>query len=216
MSDKWMSIAEAAASLKVHPRTIERRIAGGKVQSRRADDGVLQVLIPAPDIFEQVPDNALETVRELAADQVSLATGSASALVRYAQNDAAYAREELAFARQDAGRARRSALAAWCVVALAGVGAMIAVGWTTQKMTRAGEDVRHLSDYVAKMEKETQKLVTERDSARQEAQIARVEGAEASGKLTAYQEQVEAQLAARPTTRPASLMERLANAFSEQ
>src|SRR5262245_12070580 len=99
MSDTWMTIAEAAAALKVHPRTIERRIAGGKVQTRRTDDGLLQVQIDVPDSSGPVPGAALETVRELAADQVNLATGSASALVRFAQDDATRAREELTVAR---------------------------------------------------------------------------------------------------------------------
>ena len=38
MPDTWMTLAEAAAAIKVHPRTIERRIAAGKIQTRRADD----------------------------------------------------------------------------------------------------------------------------------------------------------------------------------
>ena len=214
MSDTWMSIAEAAASLKVHPRTIERRIAGGKIQTRRADDGLLQVLINLPDTPDDALDNtnALETVRGLAADQVSLATGSASALVKFAQDDAIRSREEVAFVRQDTRRARIGALIAWCVVALVGVGVTVAVGWTAQKITRANEDVRHLSDYVDKMEAETQKLIAERDAARQEVQQAKIASAEATGKLAAYVEQANN----RPTTRPTNLIGRLASAFSDQ
>ena len=49
MPDKWMTVAAAAATLNVHPRTIERRIAAGRIESRRTDDGQLQVLINAPD-----------------------------------------------------------------------------------------------------------------------------------------------------------------------
>src|SRR5690349_22257838 len=108
MSDKWMSIAEAAASLKVHTRTIERRIAAGRVQTRRTDAGLLQVMIDLPDTSDSAPGTALETVRELAADQVSLATGSASALVKFAQDDAIRAREEITVVRQHARRAQTS------------------------------------------------------------------------------------------------------------
>ena len=49
MPDKWMTVAAAAATLNVHPRTIERRIASAKIESRRTDDGQLQVQINAPD-----------------------------------------------------------------------------------------------------------------------------------------------------------------------
>src|SRR5215831_736325 len=107
MPDKWMTVAAAAATLNVHPRTIERRIASGKIESRRTDDGQLQVLINAPD-DPPAATEAFETVKELAQDQVSLATGSASALVKIAQDDAARARHELDIVRQEAVVARHS------------------------------------------------------------------------------------------------------------
>jgi len=228
MPDKWMSVAEAAATLRVHTRTIERRIAGGKIQSRRADDGLLQVMISLSDEPDNAPDTALETVRELADNQVSLATGSASALVKFARDDANHARQELATVRQDAVRARHSALAAWCVVAALAVGATVAVGWTTQKITRANDDVRHLTDYAEKVrmeaqkladsaERDKQRLVTERDNARQEAQSSKLAASEAAGRLAAYVEQNAKILelsAKSPTTRPTSFIQRLATAFS--
>jgi hypothetical protein len=230
MPDKWMSVAEAAATLKVHTRTIERRIAGGKIQSRRADDGLLQVLISLPDASDSAPDMALETVRELADNQVTLATGSASALVKFAHDDANRARNELASVRQDAVRARHSALAAWCVVASLAVGVTIAVGWTTQKITQANDDVRHLTDYAEKVRVEAQKLAdkaehdrqqlaSERDAARQDANQAKLAAAEASGKLAAYVEQHAKFLQASgrsPTTRPMNFIQRLATAFSNE
>src|SRR5262245_36215318 len=101
MPDKWLTIAAAAAMLDVHPRTIERRIASGKIQTRRTDDGQVQVLIDAPDRPQTPIADPLETVRELAQDQVSLATGSASAIVRLAQADADRARGELDLVRQE-------------------------------------------------------------------------------------------------------------------
>lgn len=206
MPDTWMTVAEAAASLKVHPRTIERRIAGGKIQARRADDGQLQVLVPTPDAPDTSSEAAFETVRELAADQVTLATGSASAIVKFAQTDAIRAREELVIARQDVGRARRGALAAWCVVATLGVGVVGAVGWTTSKMTRAQMDVDILTKRADAMERENEKLAAQIDAARHDAEAARLEGAKATGQLAAYVEQhdkaLEAASHARPATRP--------------
>src|SRR3954454_20820889 len=101
MPDKWLTIAAAAATLDVHPRTIERRIASGKIQTRRADDGQVQVLVDVTDEPASSIADPLEAVRELAQDQVSLATGSASAIVRLAQTDADRARGELERVRQE-------------------------------------------------------------------------------------------------------------------
>ena len=66
MPDKWMTVAAAAATLNVHPRTIERRIASGKIESRRTDDGQLQVLINAPD-DSSAGAEAFETVDQFVA-----------------------------------------------------------------------------------------------------------------------------------------------------
>src|SRR3954471_5413316 len=136
MPDKWMTIAAAAATLNVHTRTIERRIAGSKIQSRRTDDGQLQVLIDAPDVPSAATD-PLETVRELAQDQVSLATGSASAIVRLAQVDADRARDELELVRQDAGRVRQGARIAWISVATMAAAICVAVGWTSFRIAQS-------------------------------------------------------------------------------
>src|SRR6188472_4048570 len=145
MPDKWMTVAAAAATLNVHPRTIERRIASGRIESRRTDDGQLQVLINAPD-EPGAGAEAFETVKELAQDQVSLATGSASALVKFAQADAERARGELALVREDAGRARRSAKTAWLAVAVMSVAICTAVGWTTYQLTKSTIDIRNLTE----------------------------------------------------------------------
>jgi hypothetical protein len=225
MSDTWMSVAEAAAGLKCHTRTIERRIAGGKLQTRRNEQGILQVLIAAPD-GSFAPDNrsdmsdspdsssfdqeqAFETVRELADNQVSLVAGSASAIVRLAQEESNRAREEVLLVRQDARRSRNYAVAAWMVVAAMGVGVVLAVGWTADKIARADERVRQLNDLAAKVETESQKLIDDRNAAWQELEFARqasekanIEKAESAGRLAAYVEQHKIQLLSdkRPAT----------------
>lgn len=211
MPDKWMSLAEAASALKVHPRTIERRIAGGKIQTRRADDGLLQVLIDLPDTSDTPPDTAIEAVRELAADQVTLAKGSASALVRFAQDDAERTRHQLDIVRQDVGRARRGALAAWCVVAILGLGVTVAVGWTTSTITRARADVRTLNERAERIQQEKDKLQADHDDLMKEAQAARLAAAESAGRLAALKEASDN----RPTTRPATLVQRIAAVIAE-
>ena len=220
MPDKWMTVAAAAASLDVHPRTIERRIASNKIESRRTDDGQLQVLIDVPDTAEPASD-PLETVRELAQDQVSLATGSASALVRFAQEDAQRARTEISIVRQEADSARRSSRVAWSAVAVMTITVCVAVGWVSHKVTKSDADIRSLSERASLMESEAQQLLDERNRAQALAQAAEVERAEAAGRLAAYVEQHEKQaeiLAAqsdkRPTTQPATLIQRIAGAIA--
>jgi hypothetical protein len=220
MPDKWMTIAAAAATLNVHPRTIERRIASNKIQSRRTDDGQQQVLIDVPDTAEAAPD-PLETVKELAQDQVSLATGSASALVKFAQDDAQRARNDLSIARQEVDTARRGARRAWAAVAVMTLAICGAVGWVSHKVTKADADIRALGERAAVMEREAQQLLDERNKAQALAQSSEIDRAEASGRLAAYVEQNEKQaeiLASqpdtRPTTRPASLLHRIADAVS--
>jgi len=220
MPDKWMTIAAAAATLNVHPRTIERRIASNKIQSRRTDDGQQQVLIDVPDIAEPAPD-PLETVKELAQDQVSLATGSASALVKFAQDDAQRARDELSIARQEVDGARRTTRRAWAAVAVMTLAICGAVGWVSHRVTKADADVASLNQRAAVMEREAQQLLDERNKAQTLAQSAEVERAEAAGRLAAYVEQNEKQaeiLATksdnRPTTRPNTLLHRIADAVA--
>ena len=220
MPDKWMTIAAAAASLNVHPRTIERRIASNKIESRRSDDGQLQVLIDVPDTAEPATD-PFDTVRELAQDQVSLATGSASALVRFAQDDAQRARAELSIARQEADSARRCARRAWAAVALMAITFGGAVRWVSHKVTKADADLRALGERARLMENEAQQLLAERDKAQSLAQAAEVDRAEATGRLAAYVEQAQKQAEIlaeqsdkRPTTKPASLVQRIASAIA--
>ena len=225
MPDTWTTVAAAAAALNVHPRTIERRMASGKLQSRRTDDGQVQVLVDLPDTPEPGPD-PLETVKELAQDQVTLATGSASALVKFAQDDALRARSELELVRQDAHVARRGARFAWSSVAIMAACVCAAVGWTAHTLTKSEAEVRRLTDRAVMMELESRKLSNARDEAVAHAEASKLKAAEADGRLAAYVEQseqqtkalAEAQVAAdsRPTTRPATLIQRLASVIAEE
>jgi hypothetical protein len=208
MPDRWMTLAAAAATLNVHPRTIERRIASQKIQSRRTDDGQLQLLVNVPDSADAAPD-PLETVKELAHDQVTLATGSASALVKFAQDDAIRARQELDHVRQDAGRARHEAKVAWSALAAIGLAICVAVGWTSFRIARTSEQLRALDEQTAQVRAESQRLMIERDRARDEVQTARIAQAKADGELAAYVHQS----GRRPTTRPTGIVSRIASLF---
>jgi hypothetical protein len=91
MPDKWVTFAEAAAAMKVHPRTVERQIKSGKLQSRRTPAGQLEILIDIPE-SAAVGADALSVVAGQAENQVQFALGATSAIVKTAQEDARLAR----------------------------------------------------------------------------------------------------------------------------
>jgi hypothetical protein len=234
MPDQWLSIAEAAASMKVHPRTIERRIAASKIQSRRNDDGQVQVLVDMPDIVEAVPTEAFDTMKELADRQVDIAAGSASALVRIAQDQTVRAENQLLIARQDAGRYRNETKLAFGMLAATLVLVIGAVGWCTYTITAVRADARRATDNAARAETERQQIAdtarqaqlaiqAERDAERQRAQAsdsaahnADLARAKAEGELAAYKAElsgVVALTAKKPaTSQPTTLLQRLLQA----
>ena len=222
MPDQWMTIAEAAAALRVHPRTVERRIAANKIETSRGDDGQVRVLINMPDPVEpEMPDHdvAFETVRDLADRQVDIAAGSASAIVRYATEAAERSQQDLVLARQDAGRSRRDARLAWGVVGTLAAGLTVAVSWCMYSVTEARSDARHLSQRIQQVEQRAgqvedtaRQAELARETARREAEAAAVAKARAEGQLAAYVEQAEK---SRPTTRP-TFLARLGQALLEE
>ena len=102
-----------------------------KSNPKENDDGQVQVLVTVPDTVEPVSSEAFETVRELANQQVDIAAGSASALVRVAQEQAMRAENQLLLARQDAGRYRKEMQMAMGLVACILLMVILAVGWCT-------------------------------------------------------------------------------------
>ncbi|HLL89936.1 MAG TPA: helix-turn-helix domain-containing protein [Tepidisphaeraceae bacterium] len=233
MSDQWMTVAEAAAYLKVHPRTVERRMSSGKLETRRTDDGVVEVCIDVPDAPPEAP-GALETVKELADRQVDIAAGSASAIVRLTQEIAERTNTDLMIARQELTTVRRNSRIAWISLGLAAgllpVIVVFTVTWfgkatiAAQAETRdAVKDVRTLSDRLADTQASVRRLSDEQVAARQQLDEAVVARARVEGELAAYKGELAQQVAAmkvaqqrRPTTRPADLIQRVAQAFSSR
>lgn len=224
MPEQWMNVAEAAAAMKVHPRTVERRIAAGKIESRRNEDGQVQILVTVPaamtTMMEPVSNGALTTVKELADRQVDIAAGSASALVRISQDQAVRAESQLALSRQDAGRYRREAQMALALVAIMLVLVMVAVGWCTHSITSAKADARLAVDRAAQAAEMAKTAAAERDTERSRYDLAIVAQAKAEGELVAYKtelatvvEQTRRQSA--PATQPVNLVARLAQVFGD-
>jgi hypothetical protein len=219
MPDQWLSVAEAAASMKVHPRTIERRITGGKIDSRRNDDGQLQVLINLPDTpppVESVSNETLETVKELANQQVDIAAGSASALIRVSQEQTYRAENELTLARQDARRYRRESQFAMMLVAAVLLVVIGAVAWTTRVMTTSQDSARRSSDSAALAAQRAQSAETALTIQQQQLNDAVLARAKAEGELNAYKGELKdvVKLTQKPpSTQPTTFIGRMSQAF---
>jgi hypothetical protein len=223
MPQVWMNVAEAAAAMKVHPRTVERRIAADKIESRRSEEGQVQILVNMPDSApaasadSAVTTQAFETVRDLADRQVDIAAGSASALVHIAQEQTLRAESQLIMARKDAGRYRKEAQMALGLVAAMLLLVIVAVGWCAHTITAAEADARLSSDRAEKAAELARLAQTDRDNAQNRYDDAIIARAKAEGELTAYKtelttvvEQTKKPVA--PSTQP-TLMTRLEQAF---
>lgn len=216
MSEQWMSIAEAAAAMRVHPRTVERRVAANKIESRRNDDGQIEILVNVPDVEEPVSTHALDTVRDLADRQVDLAAGTASALVRVAQEQTLRTENQLMLARQDAGRYRRESQWSLGFVAVMLVLLIGAVGWCAHAITLSRADARQASDRAAQAAELATLARQQVDTSRAALDMQTIARAKAEGELAAYKAGlatvIKQNRPARPATQP-SLMARLGEAF---
>jgi hypothetical protein len=219
MSEQWLSVAEAAAAMKVHPRTIERRMVAGKIENRRNEDGQVQVLIFLPDApppNEPVSSEAFETVRDLANQQVDIAAGSASALIRVAQEQAMRAENQLTLAREDAGRYRKESQLAMAMVGCILVLVIIAVGWCTRVMTLSQDNARRSADNAAQAAERADSAQANLNAEHEQLDNAVIAKAKAEGELNAYKTElfgVVEMTKKRPATQPSTLVGRLTQAF---
>jgi hypothetical protein len=219
MPEQWLTVAEAAAAMKVHPRTVERRMVAGKIENRRNDDGQVQVLINIPDApptNDPVSSEAFETVRELANQQVDIAAGSASALIRVAQEQAMRAENQLTLARQDVGRYRRETR--WAVATVACILILVigAVGWCTREMTLSQDNARRSADRASEAAIRAQSAEFELETAHHQLDDAIVAKARADGELNAYKTELSTvvEMTRKPATQPTSLVGRISAALS--
>ncbi len=218
MPEQWLSVAEAAASMKVHPRTIERRVSAGKIENRRNDDGQVQVLVNLPEQVEPVSSDALETVKELANQQVDIAAGSASALVRVAQEQAMRAENQLVLARQDAGRYRHEVKMAMAVVGGGILVVLIAVAWCTYAITQSQADARRAADNAAQSAERARIAEAHSEADHNRLDDAILARANAEGELKAYKTELNAVVEmTKPkpaATQPTTFIKRLSDAFA--
>jgi hypothetical protein len=198
-TDSWMSVAEAAAYLKVHPRTIERRIASSKLQTRRAVDGQLQVCLnlpeappPAeptgPDPFQLVTEQ-LSVVTEQAENQVHLAVSASTAMVRQSQHETMIARQDADRAWIETTLARRSARWAWSIVGAAAMIALVALTWAAHSTTKSSMELSHLEAKVETLAGDLDRSAFDKEVLRKQLAEAKENQARVEGQASVLVEQ---------------------------
>lgn len=219
--ENWMTIEQAAVALGLSVRTVTRHVSAGKLPSRLID-GRREVSIEnaSRQTSAQGPAGALnipaaqrddgsaefgvdyETVLALAdnaADKAELAVSAYQTLARSAD--------------ERIHGARRLSYVAWALVAVMSVGATVAVGWTTHKLTRAAVETENLQQQIARASGAADTATGECDDLRRALAAAREDAARAEGKLAAYSETAAAYQTP-AATRP-SLADRIASIFDE-
>ncbi len=222
MPETWLTLEQAAVTLKCSLRTIERRIAGGKLQVRQTNDGRREALIDLPDTgapAAQMTDAAVAAVSEHADERARIAVDAAKALTVAADRQVGLYRELSDRARDDAERAwdqiqhvrhdmelarseiirvRKSSRFAWATVALLSAITTAAIAFSAASITSANSDLKHMSSQIVHWRTLADTRVQDLDRADAEAQQARLAAANAEGQLHAIEKM-------RPTTRPTFL-----------
>lgn len=219
MNDNWITIEQAAVSLGLSVRTVNRHITAGKLPSR-LNEGRREVRIEMPDVTSAEAGAAAqggiasvgptdlaapdyETVLALADNAADKADLAVSAY----QNLAHSAHERI-------HATRRAANVAWCLVGVLTVAAIVSVGWTSHEITRASVEAQHLHQQVSTMGAAASAAGDECNDLRRALAEAREDAARAGGQLSAYAEQRAAEPAA-PTTGP-SIVDRIASIFVDE
>jgi hypothetical protein len=183
---------------------------------------------------DQSQQNAQNLPNPSAAPPLSPAPDHSSALVAMADNAAdkaelaVIAYQTLARRASDQAEAtRKSSQFAWSSVAAMAALIVVAVGWTSSKLTLATADADHLARQARAAEAQSQTKQREVDELRAQLASARESTANTAGQLQAIdrlqKEQHDLQLRAAqlqsqatPTTRPGGLIDRLVSALDSK
>ena len=231
MDENWMTIEQAAVALGVSVRTVNRHINAGKLQSRLADGRREVLLDAAAPIAATAPSVA--AAGRVSAD-MSDAFGDGGASHTHSHHDTHVVDYEtvLALADNAADKAelavsayqalarsaderirmnRRISFAAWSLVGVFAVGAVLSVGWASHTLTRAAVETRHLQEQVSTATAAADSINDECDDHRRALADAREQAARNEGQLAAYREPRPTVATTRPT-----LSERIASIFVEE
>jgi hypothetical protein len=236
-----MTIEHAAVTLGLSVRTVNRHITAGKLQSR-LQDGRREVLIESAAVGagsrasdgrnadftgEIIEEDGSANTRHQTGDFVG---GAADSGVDYetvlALADNAADKAELAVAAyqtlaknaDERVRAnRRLSAVSWSLVGALAVIAIVSVGWTTHRLTRAADESASLQRQVTAASAMAEEADHECDDLRKALADARDHAARAEGSLAAYRETSDTSrrttrqtATTEPTTRP-TIVDRIAS-----
>jgi excisionase family DNA binding protein len=125
----WVPIAEAAAVLRVHPRTVERRVAAGTLPHRRDGRGRVLVLVEAEEPPQRRQDGPQGVGQAAGGLQVLETPDRTTAIL------AGLADRTLAAGRAEIVQARRAARWGWGVAGSVAVAAAVLVGVAAVRAT---------------------------------------------------------------------------------
>ena len=180
----------------------------------------------APGYHADYEQTVRHTVAASSAPGADVETSTALILAedraRRAEMAISVIQQSTAIVRDEVRVARTSARWGWGVVAAMAAGVVVAVGWTTTTVTRSQQQADALRDKVVVATAQTEQLTREQQQLRSDLERARTTAARAEGQLQEVRQEAESsrtQLARlviekdrQPTTKPASLKQRLANA----
>jgi hypothetical protein len=180
----------------------------------------------APGYHADYEQTVRHTVAATSAPGADVETSTALILAedraRRAEMAISVIQQSTAIVRDEVRTARTSSRWAWGTVAALAAGVVVAVGWTTSNVTRSQQQAESMREKVALASEQTEQLTREQQQLRADLERARLSAARSEGQLVEVRqeaEQARAQLARAviekektPTTRPASLTQRLANA----
>ncbi len=216
MNENWTTIEQAAVTLGLSVRTVNRHINAGKIQSR-LNEGRREVLIDSAMTAGVVGQAAVDAEQITIADQLARTDDTVDYETVLALADNAADKAELAVSayqtlalhsEERVRTTRRLSYAAWSLVAMLAVVAIVSVGWTSSKLTRAAVETEHLEQQVTTAAAQANQADNECDDLRRALADAREHAARAEGRLATYTETRQAT----PTTRP-TLSDRIASIF---
>ena len=244
MAYEWQTVEQAAVTLGISGRTLARRIAKGDIENR-LHNGRREVFICLPDEPEPTTPQAIVEERPSIIDPSGTAIGAvnaAAAAVNSAPQSVMHdpnvthallvsedraRRAEMAIlviqqstqlVQHEVARARLGACWAWGIVAGLGVGAMVAVAWTTEQVTNSRLRNEHLQERALLATQQAEKLTHDNELLRERSEQAMQAVARASGELDEVHREIRQtrtdlqQIRDKATTQPTSLAKRLVTA----